>query len=70
MKEASDTMTLETVRNSLIEQEDTIIYSLIDRANYQLNSKMYDETASLIPGYDGSLVKFVVMETEAVNAKA
>ncbi|KAK4760014.1 hypothetical protein SAY87_023145 [Trapa incisa] len=67
-KEVSDTMTLETVRNSLIEQEDTIIYSLMDRANYPLNPKMY-ESSSLIPGYDGSLVKFMVMETEAVHAK-
>ncbi|KAK4756029.1 hypothetical protein SAY87_009786 [Trapa incisa] len=69
VKEASETMTLETVRNSLNEQENTIIYSLIDRANYPLNPKMYDESASLIPGFDGSLVKFMVMETEAVHAK-
>lgn len=68
-KEASATMTLETVRKSLIEQEDTIIYSLIDRATYPLNSKTYDDSASLIPGFDGSFAKFLAMETEAVHAK-
>ncbi|OWM87387.1 hypothetical protein CDL15_Pgr022498 [Punica granatum] len=68
-KEASATMTLETVRDSLSAQEDTIIYSLIDRVNYPLNSKTYDQSASLIPGFAGSLVEYVVKETEAVHAK-
>nr|AFK41827.1 unknown [Lotus japonicus] len=62
--------TLESVRKGLVRQEDTIVYGLIDRARFPLNSHTYEENYSKIPGFCGSLVEFVVQNTEAVQAKA
>ncbi|XP_058224667.1 chorismate mutase 2 [Rhododendron vialii] len=59
-------MTLDSVRESLIGQEDTIIFCLIERAKYPINSPLYDES---VPGVLGSLVEYIVKETEALHAK-
>ncbi|XP_017983877.1 PREDICTED: chorismate mutase 2 isoform X3 [Theobroma cacao] len=67
----SDGLTLELIRESLIRQEDTIVFSLIERARFPLNSPTYDKSyASSVPGSCGSLVEFIVKETEAIQAKA
>ncbi|KAF3446198.1 hypothetical protein FNV43_RR11377 [Rhamnella rubrinervis] len=63
-------MTLETVRDSLIRQEDTIIFSLVERAKYPINSPTYHESYASIPGFSGPLIDFFVKETEALQAKA
>lgn len=67
---SSNEFTLDTVRDALIRQEDTIVFSLIERAKFPLNSPAYIESPSLIHGFRGPLVHFVVRETEAVQAKA
>lgn len=59
-------MTLDSVRESLIGQEDTIIFCLIERAKYPINSPLYDESVAGVPG---SLVEYIVKETEALHAK-
>ena len=64
----SDGLTLELVRDSLIRQEDTIVFSLIERARFPLNSPTYDPSYALIPGSCGSLVEFIVKQTEALQA--
>ncbi|XWS70500.1 hypothetical protein CRYUN_Cryun03dG0053300 [Craigia yunnanensis] len=66
----SDGLTLELVRDSLIRQEDTIVFSLIERARFPLNSPTYDPSYASIPGACGSLVEFFVKQTEAVQATA
>ncbi|XP_021277441.1 chorismate mutase 2 isoform X2 [Herrania umbratica] len=67
----SDGLTLELIRESLIRQEDTIVFSLIERARFPLNSPTYDKSyASSVPGSGGSLVEFIVKQTEAIQAKA
>ncbi|GKV03157.1 hypothetical protein SLEP1_g15512 [Rubroshorea leprosula] len=63
----SSGMTLDTVRDSLIRQEDTIIFSLIERAKFPLNSPTYNQ--SWVPGFSGSLVEFIVKQTENLQAK-
>lgn len=63
----SDILTLEKVREALIKQEDTIISRLIQRANFPLNSPAYDE--GKFPSFPGSLLQFVVKETEALQSK-
>lgn len=65
----SDGLSLETVRNSLIRQEDTIIFSLIERSRYPINPLLYDDKCSLIPDLSGSLLESIVKETEATQAK-
>lgn len=63
-------MTLDAVRDALIRQEDTIIFHLIERAKFPVNSPTYDESRASILGFCGSLVQFIVKETEAAQAKA
>lgn len=59
-------MTLDSVRDSLIGQEDIIIFCLIERAKYPINSPLYAESLAGVPD---SLVKYIVKETEALHAK-
>lgn len=60
---------LESVRDSLIRQEDTIIFSLLERAKYPFSPLLYDENCSLIPGINCSFLRFFVKETEALQSK-
>lgn len=68
-KAEENVYTLASVREDLIRQEDTIIYGLIERAKFPSNSHTYDEKYAQIPGFSGSLVEFVVKNTEDVQAK-
>nr|XP_043634152.1 chorismate mutase 1, chloroplastic-like [Erigeron canadensis] len=65
----SEIYTLDGIRNSLIRQEDSIIFSLVERAQYCYNEDTYDPKAFFIDGFQGSLVEFMVQETEKVHAK-
>ncbi|XP_073018903.1 chorismate mutase 1, chloroplastic-like isoform X3 [Primulina eburnea] len=60
--------TLEGIRNSLIQQEDSIIFSLVERAQFCYNAETYDSNSSL-DGFQGSLVEYIVRETEKLHAK-
>ncbi|KAG9153589.1 hypothetical protein Leryth_008524 [Lithospermum erythrorhizon] len=64
-----DKLSLESVRQSLIRLEDTIIFSLIERAKYPLNSKLYDQNLMEIPGFSCSVFEYFVKETEALQSK-
>ncbi|XP_052195171.1 chorismate mutase 1, chloroplastic isoform X2 [Diospyros lotus] len=65
----TDSYTLEGIRNSLIRQEDSIIFSLLERAQYCLNADAYEHNGFLINGFHGSLVDFIVKETEKLQAR-
>ncbi|XP_050884672.1 chorismate mutase 2 isoform X2 [Lathyrus oleraceus] len=65
----ADEYTLESVRESLIRQEDTIIFSLIERARFPLNSPTYERNYSSIPNFSGSLFDFILHQTEDIQAK-
>ncbi|KAJ6295358.1 hypothetical protein OIU78_023389 [Salix suchowensis] len=62
--------TLDSIRKALIRQEDVIVFSLIERARFPMNSALYNPRLDLVPGFSGPLVDFIVKETEAVQAKA
>lgn len=66
---SANALTLESVRDSLVRQEDTIVYALIERARFPINSPAYDHSYAKIPGFSGSLLQFLVRETEALQAK-
>ena len=68
---ATNSLTLESVRHSLIRQEDSIIFSLIERAHFPINSPTYSQSyvSNSIHTFSGSLLRFVVEETEAILAK-
>ncbi|XP_031279657.1 chorismate mutase 2 isoform X2 [Pistacia vera] len=61
-------ITLESVRESLIRQEDTIVFSLIERAKYPRNSPLYDLSYASIPGFSGSLFQYIVSQSENLQA--
>lgn len=67
---SSNELTLELIRDSLIRQEDTIVFSLIERARFPLNSPTYDPSYASVPGSCGSLVEFIVKQTESIQATA
>ncbi|KAF5192630.1 Chorismate mutase [Thalictrum thalictroides] len=68
-KISSDELSLESVRESLISQEDTIVFTLIERAKFPFNSPTYDDDPSSSCVLSGSLVQFIVKETEILHAK-
>ncbi|KAA8530404.1 hypothetical protein F0562_005113 [Nyssa sinensis] len=65
----SESYTLEGIRHSLIRQEDSIIFSLLERAQYCYNGETYDPNAFFVDGFHGSLVDYMVKETEKLHAQ-
>jgi chorismate mutase len=65
----NEEMSLDAVRESLIRQEDTIVFSLIERAKFPMNSPTYQQSKPCV-GFCGSLIRFFVSETESLQAKA
>ncbi|XP_057768697.1 uncharacterized protein LOC130988759 isoform X2 [Salvia miltiorrhiza] len=66
----SQMYTLEGIRSSLIRQEESIIFSLVERAQFCYNAATYDPDAFAIDGFHGSLVEYMVKETEKLHANA
>ncbi|XP_061994508.1 chorismate mutase 3, chloroplastic isoform X2 [Rosa rugosa] len=67
--DASESLTLDSIRHSLIRQEDDIIFSLLERAQYCYNADTYDRDAFSMEGFHGSLVEFMLRETEKLHAQ-
>lgn len=67
--DVSEILTLESIRNSLIRQEDSIIFALLERAKYCYNADTYNSNVFSINGYHGTLVEYMVRETEKLHAK-
>lgn len=65
----SETLTLKSIRHSLIRQEDSIIFSLLERAQYCYNADTYDHNAFSMDGFCGSLVEYMLRETEKLHAQ-
>ncbi|KAL6520418.1 Chorismate mutase 1-like protein [Orobanche minor] len=61
--------TLDGIRNSLIRQEDSIIFNLVERAQFCYNAETYDPNAFAMDGFHGSLVEYMVRETEKLHGK-
>ncbi|XP_052482150.1 chorismate mutase 3, chloroplastic [Gossypium raimondii] len=67
----SENLTLNSIRQSLIRQEDSIIFSLLERAQYCYNPDTYKQDSFSMDGFHGSLslVEFMVRETERLHAQ-
>ncbi|XVE91567.1 hypothetical protein REPUB_Repub01dG0020800 [Reevesia pubescens] len=65
----SESLTLNSIRHSLIRQEDSIIFGLLERAQYCYNPDTYNEDTFSMDGFHGSLVEFMVRETERLHAQ-
>ncbi|KAL6533837.1 Chorismate mutase 2 [Orobanche hederae] len=67
--EAADSLlNLESLRGSLVRQEDTIVFSLIERSRYPVNSRLYD--VKDYANSSASLFDFFIKESEALQSKA
>ncbi|KAL2499908.1 Chorismate mutase 1 [Abeliophyllum distichum] len=64
----TESYTLDGIRNSLIRQEDSIIFSLVERSQFCYNAETYDPEAFAMDGFHGSLVEYMVKETEKLHA--
>ncbi|KAL0903579.1 hypothetical protein M5K25_027968 [Dendrobium thyrsiflorum] len=60
-------ITIDSLRASLVKQEDFIVFSLIERARYPYNSFAYDP--SFLGNQNCSFVELFVRESEAMEAK-
>ncbi|GLU01866.1 hypothetical protein SLE2022_191480 [Rubroshorea leprosula] len=65
----SENLTLDGIRRSLIRQEDSIIFCLLERAKYCYNADTYDPNAFSMDGFHGCLVEYMVQETEKLHAR-
>eukprot|EP00891_Asterochloris_glomerata_P009776 jgi/Astpho2/9776/Aster-03752 len=70
----SKVLSLDNIRQTLIRQEDTIIFSLIERAQFAKNAAVYEPDAIPVPGFDASgqrysLLEYLLRETEQVHGK-
>ncbi|KAJ0989542.1 hypothetical protein J5N97_007898 [Dioscorea zingiberensis] len=65
------TLSLESVRDNLVRIEDSIVFALIERSRFPLNSQAYD--TSYLGNHKGhggrSIAEFFVRETEVFEAK-
>jgi len=59
---------LENIRSILIRQEETIIFSLVERAQFCQNNKIYKENEFSIPSFNGSFVDYLLYGTETLHA--
>mmetsp|Transcript_20171 Transcript_20171/g.20273 ORF Transcript_20171/g.20273 Transcript_20171/m.20273 type:complete len:398 (+) Transcript_20171:100-1293(+) len=67
-----DVFTLESIRSSLIRQEETIIFALIERAQFKNNFVIYDckkNNLNSVYGAPLSFLEWMLIETEKLHAK-
>nr|GAT60219.1 chorismate mutase [Mycena chlorophos] len=68
-----DPLSLDRIRGVLIRLEDTIIFSLIERAQFAQNPRIYQRGAFpelKASGFEGSWLEWFLKETETFHAKA
>ena len=65
----SESLTLDSIRHFLISQEDSIIFALLERAKYCYNADTYNQNIFNMAGFHGSLVEYMVRETERLHAR-
>ena len=68
----ADVLSLDSIRASLIRQEETIIFALIERAQYRQNKAVYEPGASgldsSVNADDESFLEYMLTETEKVHS--
>jgi chorismate mutase len=64
----NDELVLSNIRSNLIRQEETIIFALIERAQFSANVKIYEDEGVTVPGYKGSFMMYLLSETEKIHA--
>jgi chorismate mutase len=62
-------LTLENIRSNLIRQEESIIFSMIERAQFLQNHAVYENDGKILPDYSGSFMFFLLSETEKIHSR-
>jgi len=67
----NEKLSLSAIRDTLIRQEDTIIFALIERAQYAHNKACYtvDDRYESVTSSESSLLDFMMLETERLHAR-
>jgi chorismate mutase len=70
----SSQLELDNIRDALIRQEDTIIFCVIERAQFAANGAVYQPDAVPVPEYaaDGSrysLLEYILRQTEQIHGR-
>lgn len=70
----SSQLELNNIRETLIRQEDTIIFSIIERAQFAANAPVYQPDAVPVPEFsaDGrrySLLEYILRQTEQIHGR-
>lgn len=60
---------LNNIRASLIRMEDTIVFEMIERAQFHHTESAYIPGAIPIPNFDGSFLDWLLRETEIMHSK-
>eukprot|EP00854_Cymbomonas_tetramitiformis_P013021 gene13021-15383_t len=74
-EDSSEALDLDNVRSTLIRLEDSIIFSLIERAQFRRNDAIYQPDAIPVPGFDRtsgvrySLLEYILREHESLFGK-
>jgi chorismate mutase len=58
---------LGNIRYTLIRLEDTIIFNLIERAQFPLNRSVYIPGGVSLPGFNGSFLDWLLTEVERTH---
>lgn len=66
---ADTVLDLANIRDSLVRMEDTIVFNLIERAQFCRSDFVYKAGNSDIPGFKGSYLDWFLQESEKVHAK-
>ncbi|CAN6598842.1 chorismate mutase [Trichomonascus vanleenenianus] len=60
---------LANIRESLIRMEDTIVFNLIERAQFYKSESVYDQSKLSIAGFDGSFLDWFLLQNEKTQSK-
>ncbi len=61
-------LNLDSLREQLIRQEETIIFAMIERAQFKQNQAVYQNGSIQITDHSGSFLDYLLQKTEAIHA--
>ncbi|KAI9002792.1 putative ARO7-chorismate mutase [Gaertneriomyces semiglobifer] len=69
MNFTNNKLSLPKIRDELVRLEDSIIFALIERAQFAQNNNIYDPDHFQQEGFPGSFLEYLLHEIESVHAK-
>ncbi|KND02300.1 chorismate mutase [Spizellomyces punctatus DAOM BR117] len=62
-------LSLPKIRDELVRLEDSIIFAMIERAQFAQNTNIYKKGHFKVDGFNGSFLEYLLQEIEGVHAK-